>query len=350
MRLSRPIVGAVAAAAAAFSLTAFAGSATADSRDDGDRGVSSRNSFVVIGDLPYGAAQIAALPGWVDDINAADPRFTIHVGDIKNGSSRCDDAYYAMIRTQFDRFAGPLVYTPGDNEWTDCHRVNNGSYNPLERLAHDRAVFFADPGRTLGQKPMRVRSQVRAGFPENVTFSRSDIEFAVIHVVGSNNDLQPWLGLGPAYAVATPEQVAEQSARMANALSVLRSTFARAREEGGGAVVVALQADMFDPTYTPPWSDISAFQPLVQALVDEASRYSGQVYLFNGDSHVYNADHPLAAGSPWLTRYAVQGHADNLTRVTVDGSSQNKDFLRVSIHEDDADARLTWERVPYTVH
>lgn len=52
----------------------------------------------------------------------------------------------------------PLVYTPGDNEWTDCHRVNNGAYDPLDRLAAVRKTFFPRPGFTLGP-PMRVDSQ-----------------------------------------------------------------------------------------------------------------------------------------------------------------------------------------------
>ena len=39
------------------------------------------------------------------------------------------------------------MYTPGDNEWTDCHRPNNGAYDPLERLNTGvRETFFATPG------------------------------------------------------------------------------------------------------------------------------------------------------------------------------------------------------------
>ena len=43
-----------------------------------------------------------------------------HLGDIKSGSTLCNDEYFAFVRSQFDRFADPLVYTPGDDEWTDC--------------------------------------------------------------------------------------------------------------------------------------------------------------------------------------------------------------------------------------
>ena len=43
-----------------------------------------------------------------------------------------------------DRFEGPLVHTPGDNEWTDCYRKKAGEFDPLERLAKVRAMFFPD--------------------------------------------------------------------------------------------------------------------------------------------------------------------------------------------------------------
>jgi len=302
-------------------------------------------SFAVIGDVPYGTDQLAALPTWISEINAADPRFTVHVGDIKNGSTRCDDAYYRVIRTDFDQFTGPLVYTPGDNEWTDCHRVNNGSYNPLERLAFDRSVFLADPGTTLGQHPMKVSTQARKGLPENVSWRKHGVDFAALHVVGSNNDLQPWAGIGN--TAPTDAQVAEQQARMTNVIRLVRGTFAHARRNHDRAVALFLQADMFDPTFEVTWADDSAFKPLVQTLINESNRFRGDVYLFNGDSHLYNSDRPLAPGSKWLSFYGVTGSTDRLQRITVDGSSNNKDWLKVTINSPGAPETLQWERVPY---
>jgi hypothetical protein len=85
-------------------------------------------------------------------INAdTDVALVDHLGDIKSGSSMCTDEYFSMIKSQFDRFRDPLVYTVGDNEWTDCHRANNGAYNPLERLDKIRQIFFPHPGLTLGE-------------------------------------------------------------------------------------------------------------------------------------------------------------------------------------------------------
>lgn len=322
-----------------LALLAPSSSLAADGKDK-----PSPTSFAVIGDVPYGAAQIAAFPGWVDRINAQPGLdLTFHVGDIKNGSSPCTDDYNAMIREQFDRFTMPMLYTPGDNEWTDCHRPAAGRYNPLERLDALRAAFFETPGLTLGS-PLKVDNQAELGFPENQSLRTRGIEMATLHVVGSNNDRAPWAGLG--HTAPTDEQLAEETARMAAAIALVKDTFARARLTNARAVALFQQADMFDPSYQPTW-DVSAFRPLVQALVDEASTYDGEVYLFDGDSHVYNVDHPLAAGSRWLGIHAVQGNADNLTRITVDGEANNTNFLQVTVNRPGADHVLSWARVPY---
>jgi hypothetical protein len=302
-------------------------------------------TFAVIGDIPYGDAQIARFPRVIDQINA-DPAvdFVDHLGDIKSGSSLCSDTYISMIRTQFDRFQDPLVYTPGDNEWTDCHRANNGGYQPHERLAFVRKTFFSQPGKTLGQQSVGVKSQVDQGFPENVRYSRAGIAFGVPHIVGSNNGLAPWTGL----TAPTSEQVTEVGARTAAAIDLINATFDDAAASGDRAVVLLTQADMFDVTVANPQvADYWAFKPIVQAIIDRSSRFAGPVYLFNGDSHVYNSVKPLAAGSRWLSFYGVTGSADNLNRVTVDGSNGVNDYLRVSVRPSTASV-LTVEKVPFT--
>lgn len=63
----------------------------------------------------------------------------------------CSDEYFQKIKGYFDKFADPLVRTVGDDEWTGCHRANDGGYNPFERLAKIRQVFFPSPGRSPGQ-------------------------------------------------------------------------------------------------------------------------------------------------------------------------------------------------------
>jgi len=336
---------ALATAATTLSLAAVALVPPAASTAAPGQEKRSSYSFVVIGDVPYGDTQIAAFPGWIDRINA-EPGVDLafHVGDIKNGSSLCTTEYFEMIRAQFDRFRMPLLYTPGDNEWTDCHRPKAGLYNPLERLEEVREVFYDVPDLTLGADPVKVDSQSSQGFPENQSLRRRGIEMATIHVVGSNNDLAPWAGLG--LTTPTSAQLAEEDARMAAALDHVAVTFARARQTNARAVAVFQQADMFDPSYEPTW-DVSAFDPLVQALVDESASFDGEVYLFDGDSHVYNVDRPLATGSRWLDVYDVEGTAENLTRITVDGEANNTNFLEVTVNRPGAASVLSWARIDY---
>lgn len=131
-----------------------------------------------------GNARRHAFPALVDAIGA-DPkvRVAVHVGDIKSGSTECSDAWYAAMDEQLARFRDPLVYAVGDNEWTDCHRENNGAYDPIERLAKLRQVFFATPGEALGRRGKRMLAQ--GGYPENQLWHESRVTFAALHVVGS---------------------------------------------------------------------------------------------------------------------------------------------------------------------
>jgi hypothetical protein len=301
-------------------------------------------TFAMIGDIPYGDAQIAAFPGRIGQINAdPDVRLVMHAGDIKSGSSICSDDYFSMIKSDFDHFVDPLVYTPGDNEWTDCHRANNGGYNPLERLAKVRSVFFPTPGTTLGQHPFSVRSQSTLGIPENVRFDKEDVTFAALNVPGSNNSLVPWTG----QTAPTAEQSAEVQSRTSPDLRLIKDTFAHARDEHSRAVVLMLQADMFDPTLANPQiADYSGYQLIVQAIATESARFRKPVYLFNGDSHVYNADHPLAPGSTWLSFYGVSTSAANLTRITMEGSTAVDEWLKVTVHDHGPDV-VTWARIPF---
>jgi len=91
-------------------------------------------TLAVFGDWPYGPDLFAAAPPLIDSINS-DPkvRLVLHVGDIHSGSQPCtgaglvpppttsDPGYNQAVFDRFAQFKDPFVYTPGDNEWTDCH-------------------------------------------------------------------------------------------------------------------------------------------------------------------------------------------------------------------------------------
>ena len=178
----------------------------------------SKNPFTiaVIGDMPYGDAKLAELPRLLDLIDS-DPKVDLvaHLGDIKAGkNSDCSDAYFAMVKGLYDGLKDPFLYTPGDNEWTDCHVAskNNGFYVPTERLQAIRALFYPVPGETLGGRRKQVLTQAddpaNAAYVENTMFMESRVVFAALNITGSNNDLVPW-GTVPANAIDYPSQAQE---------------------------------------------------------------------------------------------------------------------------------------------
>ena len=83
--MRRPLISVATCATALLSLAMAAPAAQAV---DGQQ-KPGHDTFAVIGDVPYGAAQVAKFPGWIDQINAdPDVSLAFHVGDIKNGSTR----------------------------------------------------------------------------------------------------------------------------------------------------------------------------------------------------------------------------------------------------------------------
>ena len=199
------------------------------------------------------------------------------------------------------------------------------------------------PGRTLGVNSVPVDSQADQGILENVRWERADVSFAAADIIGSNDSLAPWTG----QTAPTPEQAAEVLARTSASLQEFHDAFATAKRHHDKAVVLLIQADMFDPTVaSPAYADYYGFQPIVAAIARESLAFDGPVYLFNGDSHVYNSDKPLAAGSKWLSFYGVSTPVPNLSRITVDGSTGVNNYLRVTV-TGDKDSPLSWERVPF---
>jgi hypothetical protein len=84
-------------------------------------------NFVAIGDMPYTIpGDYAKFERLLAAINAAKPSFTVFIGDVKGGSVPCTDETINKVADYFKLLENPLIFTPGDNEWTDCHRHEPG--------------------------------------------------------------------------------------------------------------------------------------------------------------------------------------------------------------------------------
>ena len=139
--VNRKIVSGVIGVGVLLGTVVLANSVYADSAEfNRDHENESRFQFGLWADMPYAKngddPKVAAL---IADMNSTKLAFTIFGGDTKDGSSLCTDAAIStMPAALFNQVRVPTVYVPGDNEWTDCHRKNNGGYNALERLSYIR--------------------------------------------------------------------------------------------------------------------------------------------------------------------------------------------------------------------
>ena len=312
------------AVAATFTVALVTGVAAAANGKPINPASASPLTLAVIGDLPYSEPQVVAFPAWVDEINL-DPKvdLVVHLGDIKSGSTRCDDSYFTTIAGFFDAFKDPLVYTPGDNEWTDCHRPTNGAYNPLERLAKLRDVFFSQPGETLGGRKQQVVAQ--PGYPENVLWMQSKSVFAAAHVVGSNNSLAPWTGL----SAPTAAQLAEAEARIDAAVAWVDEAFDTADENEARGVILLMQAD----TFAGANENLAGFVDVLARIEERAAAFGGPVLLLQGDTHAFLVDAPFD-GAP------------NVTRVVVEGAETGDEWLKLRVDPRSPEL-FTWERVTF---
>ena len=106
------------------------------------------------GDLPYDDVQTEGVPRLIADMNGQDLAFSVHDGDLKAGSGPCPDSLYTEAKARLNSLEAPAMFTPGDNDWTDCDRTAGTS--SAERLAFERTVLF-DPPFSLGQQRLRQR-------------------------------------------------------------------------------------------------------------------------------------------------------------------------------------------------
>jgi hypothetical protein len=330
-------------------------------------------TLAVFGDSPYLDPSFAphleflATPAFIDTINA-DPSVqeVVHVGDIHSGSEPCTVAYDQSIFSLWTRFEKPLIYTPGDNEWSDCTKAKEEPGSdfddavhhpdmPLDQLGVVRRTFFANPGWTLGQQPMQVISQATAFDPryqsdsqyvENVMWEQSKTVFVTINVPGgSNNDIDPW------YAKThstpwNPHQQAEMDQRTAAAVRWLDKAFAMADADNAHSVVIIGQADMWDTADKPAHQ--TNYELIIASMASNSEKYRKPVLYFNGDSHVYRSDNPLQRGSTcytevdpctadaWLQHPSY--NVPNFHRIVVHGSTFPLEWLKLSI-----DPRAAWE-------
>jgi hypothetical protein len=233
--------------------------------------------FLAIGDVPYSESEHLLLDTLLAQELPRGTPFLVHVGDIKAGSSPCTDAALGRIAERFRALPVPVVYTPGDNEWTDCRREAAGGYDPRERLAFLRRVFYGDPAVLRLDALGATRPQ--PDVPEDYWFLDEGVLFATVHLVGSNDNL---LSRNPASA-------AEHEARTRANRRHLERVAAALEATGAKALVLLFHANAGLERDTP----LLAYRPFRESLHQLLARFPGPVLAIHGDTHSYQFDQPL---------------------------------------------------------
>jgi len=275
-------------------------------------------SFVALGDTTYSIPDDDPLyAGLIDSINAAHPAFSIHVGDTK-GYGDCGRAFQESQLGFFRRFARPVFYTPGNNEWADCWKENRGSADPTEILALMREVFWSKP-ESLGREHLPlVRESDElpefAEFSENARWTYGGATFATLNLAGTHNNQD-----------LRVEKYWREFVRREQAnLAWVKASFAAARRAGHHAVVLAFHSNPFDKALR---YEGGPLESIVAAIASEAGAFDGQVLVVHGHYHEFTIDRPLtqldfdgpAVSHPNLTRLQVYGWPDmKAVRVSVD--------------------------------
>lgn len=348
-------------------LTALLSAAAGPSAFAGEPHGNEKLTIAVFGDWPYNQNLLNNAGLLIDSINSdPDVSLVIHVGDIHSGSMPCTSAgifpplpasipgWNQAVYFQFQQFKRPVVYTPGDNEWSDCHKTKEfASGSPLKELASVRSLFFARPGKTLGLEDREVWSQAKyfdsaypsdAEYVENMIWEDGKAVFVTVIMPGSNNDTLPWTN-GYENATLHAQEIAN---RTAAAIRWLNTAFGLAASRHSRAVVIALQADMWDPEALAPGGDgLSAYTPFVQQLAALSLQFGKPVLLLNGDSHKFGADRPLADPNSSTGVIHHTPPVPNLSRVTVQGSTNKPaEWLRLTI-DTRTPGVFSWQNIPF---
>jgi hypothetical protein len=286
-------------------------------------------TFALIGDLSYLPTQEKNLINVMDDLQKTSLAFVVHDGDLGSPPfGSCSDTFQAKRLAQFQASNHPLIYTPGDNDWTDCHATAGApGFDPLERLANLRNNFFSSD-ESLGKNKIVLTRQSKTDanfkkYGENARWVYGNIMFLTLHVVGSNNNLG-----------RAPESDAEYKERNAANLTWLSEGFAQARKNNNRAIMIIQQANIF-PDFSPfkqlAAGQISGFADELALLEKETLAFKKPVVLVHGDSHYFRIDKPMGPRGRFETTPIIE----NFTRIETFGQP-NHHWVQIFVDENDS--------------
>ena len=211
-------------------------------------------TFYAMGDVPYTPEDDAILPKQIAAL-PSDAEFVVHLGDIKGGSTPCDEAVFIKVAGMLRKSAHRLFIVPGDNEWNDCK-------NPAPAWDYWEK-YFMKFDRHWENMLLVARQEERR---ENFTFLHKGTLFIGINLVGGKvHDAEEWKTRHRQDADWIRKQV-EKNGEESRCMVLF-----------GHAQPATKHADFFAP------------------FVEIAGKYGKPILYLHGDGHRWIRDNPFEA-------------------------------------------------------
>ena len=338
---------ALAITLAPATLRAQSASPSDNAQGAGDNGI---YSIGLWGDMPYSDEQaLHGVPNLIADMNSQHLAFTAQDGDLKAGNgtpgsvtpTTCTLELYQQGLKFLNSLTAPAIFTPGDNDWTDCDRAKNGGFNSLGRLDLERSLFFNTP-YSLGQHKILQEVQTDkiclgvsgpVSCVENRRWHVGGVTYATLNIQGSCNNL-----------CDTNPDAAEFAARNAADILWMQQTFDEAKARNSVAVMFITQADpgfdlagsqgapLRDPNTLVETDGLpDGYHDFLVALRAEVVAFAKPIAYVHGDSHYFRVDKPLMNSQGF--------RVENFTRVETFGD-----------HQEAGDNDVNWLKVTVDVH
>ena len=233
--------------------------------------------FYAMGDVPYAPQEDVLLPKQIANL-PADAEFVVHVGDIKTGSTACDEAVYNKVFGMLAQTRPPVFIVPGDNEWNDCT-------NPASAWKLWEKYFMRFDRRWSHQ--FRVFRQLER--EENFSFVKNGVLFLGLNIVGGRvHDAEEW------------------KRRHADNLDWARRNLRRFGEKVSSVIIFG---------HAKPNQNHNDF---FNAFAKDAAQFKKPMLYLHGDGHRWIHDRPFAAKNVLRVQVDQGGIAPPL-KITVTG-------------------------------
>ncbi len=284
-------------------------------------------TIVILADTPYSDKEKQMLQGpdgiLYRLINAENPSVIMHLGDLKSGGDSCTNELLNEHKTLLSQVQpGRIIYTPGDNDWTDCDRAwLFNSFDELERLEYLTKLMFNTPPSLsknlagITKQPMQI---------ENKLWINERLAISTLHIVGTSNGRD---GIRKSDKKSAIKQVDNRDKANIEWLKNIEEN-----SKSFDALIIGFQADIYqqEVLQSPPCTSSSsgkcdAFAIYRQAFQDLAKRINKPILISHGDTGEFCFEQ--LENNLWHLNAAGDFRYLDATKVTFNKGSVEKPFI-----------------------